>query len=125
MQINGHPKRAYSVTDWQRDFARAFAASIPLEAAPTQARGALLAARNDEPEPRTFPQIEAEANAEARAILLAHKITRTSTGTGLSDSARVECSCGWQGPVRHQWQDDMSSGLRADESAHLASPEVR
>ena len=42
--------RAYTVSAWQRDFARAFAASVPLEAMPTQARGALLAATNDEPE---------------------------------------------------------------------------
>lgn len=45
-----HGGRAYSVSDWQRDFARAFAAAIPLEAQRTQARGALLAADNDEPE---------------------------------------------------------------------------
>jgi hypothetical protein len=43
--------RAYSITDWHRDFARAFAAAVPLEASPTQARGALLLAQNDEPEP--------------------------------------------------------------------------
>jgi hypothetical protein len=36
---------------WRRDFAAAFAAAVPMEAAGTQARGALLAASNDEPEP--------------------------------------------------------------------------
>ncbi|MEO5672490.1 MAG: hypothetical protein ABIR26_17520 [Ramlibacter sp.] len=44
-------KRAYSMDQWQVDFARAFAAAVPLEAAATQARGALLASANDEPEP--------------------------------------------------------------------------
>ena len=42
--------RAYTVAAWQRDFARAFAAGVPLECTPTRARGALLAATNDEPE---------------------------------------------------------------------------
>jgi hypothetical protein len=46
--------RAYSITDWHRDFARAFAAAVPLESSPTKARGALLAASNDEPEPEDF-----------------------------------------------------------------------
>lgn len=76
------PMRAYSMSDWQGDFARA--------SLPTQARGPLLAADNDEPElcaacvtPTvcardsrcirrpwpSFAQIDAEANAEARAIL--------------------------------------------------------
>ena len=52
--------RAYSIADWQRDFAQAFAAAVPLAAAHTQARGALLAAHNDEPEPAP-----AEAKAES------------------------------------------------------------
>jgi hypothetical protein len=42
--------RAYSFSQWHADFARAFAAAVPMEAAATQARGALLAAENDEPE---------------------------------------------------------------------------
>lgn len=60
--------RAYCLTDWHRDFAKAFAAAVPLEAMPTQARGALLAADNDEPEPSTLVQIIEEAQADARAI---------------------------------------------------------
>jgi hypothetical protein len=62
-------KRAYCISQWRADFARAFAAAVPMEAQATQARGALLASSNDEPEPRTFAQIEAECNAEAREIV--------------------------------------------------------
>jgi hypothetical protein len=120
----GLGKRAYSVSDWQRDFARAFAASVPLEAAPTQARGALLAAENDEDEPRTFRDLNERINAEVVRPILRHSITRDRTGTGLSDSVRVKCSCGWAGPERFEFQDDMSAGLRADEAAHLAAPGV-
>ncbi len=43
--------RAYNVAAWQRDFARAFAAGITIECSPTRARGCLLLADNDEPEP--------------------------------------------------------------------------
>lgn len=68
-------KRAYCITDWQRDFARAFAAAIPLEAMPTQARGALLAAENEEPGPvKSFREIEAEANAEVRAMVRGERL---------------------------------------------------
>lgn len=42
--------RAYNVAAWQRSFAAAFAAGVPLECAPTRARGVLLLADNDEPE---------------------------------------------------------------------------
>ena len=42
--------RAYCVSDWSKDFAKAFAASIPMEAMPTRARGVLLASANEEPE---------------------------------------------------------------------------
>lgn len=68
--VTPQSRRAYSITDWHRDFARAFAASIPLENMPTQARGALLAARNDEPEPdharRNAPSIQGTSTAESR-----------------------------------------------------------
>lgn len=60
--------RVYTTSQWERDFAKAFAAAVPLEAMPTQARGALLAADNDEPEPSTLVQIIEEAQADARAI---------------------------------------------------------
>jgi predicted ATPase len=57
-------KRAYSMSQWHRDFAAAFAASVPMEAMSTKARGPLLAADNDEE--KTFAAIEADATAEAR-----------------------------------------------------------
>ena len=43
--------RAYSMADFERDFRRAFAASVPASALPTHARGTLLMSQNDEPEP--------------------------------------------------------------------------
>lgn len=49
--LKAEAPRVYSVSQWQKDFARAFAAAVPLEAMPTKARGALLASANDEPEP--------------------------------------------------------------------------
>jgi hypothetical protein len=42
------PLRAYSVQEWQKNFAVAFAAGVPLEATRTVARGPLLAADNDD-----------------------------------------------------------------------------
>jgi hypothetical protein len=61
------------LTDWHRQQAAAIAAAVPLT--PTcriRATGNSLSAQNDEPEPtapRTFRDIEAEANAEAREQL--------------------------------------------------------
>lgn len=70
-------KRAYSMSEWQADFARAFAPHVA-----TQARGPLLAANNDEPEPdaietrdwplppvKSLASINEEANEEARRIV--------------------------------------------------------
>lgn len=77
------------------------------------------------PPSRTFAQIQQECQAEARAIVRsAHHISRESTGTGLSDSTRAVCVCGWKGPLRYQYQDDMCAGLVADGRAHLALPLV-
>jgi hypothetical protein len=55
LQVAYGAKRAYSVADWQRDFYKAFAAGVPLTAMDTKARGALLAADNQEPEPSETP----------------------------------------------------------------------
>jgi hypothetical protein len=75
-----HPKRAYSVSQWQRDFAASFASAVPLEGPLTQARGALLAADNDEPEPLfTEAQLrEADRAAEVRKDAECRNFTRAS-----------------------------------------------
>jgi hypothetical protein len=70
--------RAYSMSQWQRDFAAAFAAGVPLEAAGTQARGPLLAAENDEPEP-LFSEaelIEGDRQRQARKSADAPRLER-------------------------------------------------
>ena len=54
-------RRAYSVADWQAGFRRAFFANVPVESLPTQARGALLAAENDEREPGDLTDADLEA----------------------------------------------------------------
>lgn len=101
--MNNGMKRAYSMDQWQRDFASAFAAAVPMESVPTQARGPLLAADNDEPEPRVRCAIK-----------------RESTGYGLSDSTTLVCACGWRGRAVFQYEDRMSTELQAQERAHLA-----
>lgn len=70
---------AYSVEQFQRDFAAAFASAVP----------------------RT------------------HRITRESTGSGISDSTTLSCSCGARFTA-FEYQNDMCNRLAAWERAHLA-----
>jgi hypothetical protein len=75
-------KRAYSVADWQRDFVNAFG--------PTQARGSLLAADNDEPEPvKSFKQIDDEASAEQRAIVRGVIAAQSNRATSHAEERRA------------------------------------
>ncbi len=99
-----NPRRAYSIADWQRDFSAAFG--------PTQARGVLLAADNDEPD-----LTPADVDQEVKAME-AHTMKRESNGAGVADWTRVVCSCGFAAPKRFEFESGMYSMLRADEEAH-------
>lgn len=59
------------------------------------------------------------AEIAGRTLAQPHVVAPDRTGTGITDSARMRCTCGWAGPQRFEWQDDMSLGLAADKAAHL------
>jgi hypothetical protein len=56
--------------------------------------------------------------------LSVHLVGVDHDGFGPSGKARIRCSCGWSGPERFEWQDDMYAGLAADKAGHLAQVEA-
>lgn len=89
--------RAYSTSAWQRDFAAAFAAGVPLEAVNTRARGHLLASDNDEPEDDE-PLICIGCNG---------------SGEGMYDGTRCR-SCGGSGVERAERDEPDWDAMRKD-----------
>lgn len=48
-----------------------------------------------------------------------HFLAPEGNGHGPSSSARMRCTCGWIGPDRFEWQDDMCRLLEDDKTRHL------
>ena len=100
-------KRVYTVSAWQRDFARAFATSVPMEAMPTQARGALLAATNDEPE-LTADMVRSMVAAKWPGLL---DSPLAQAMHGASSMAQLEASDADDAIARHEHEQMRSAAL--------------
>jgi hypothetical protein len=82
------------------------------------ARGNRRQAQNDEPGD-DLTAAEVERLALSLGAVLKHTMTREREGgCGPMATVRVVCSCGWRGPLRFEYQDDLCAGLAADERAH-------
>lgn len=104
-----------------------------VEAVAIRAKGNHRTAQNDEPEAdevltrdwpmpvSRHPVIQA-GEADARAEMRAHTATTKRSGTGLSDTIRAVCTCGWQGREHHESDSFASSAAAADARAHVAAP---
>jgi hypothetical protein len=66
-----------------------------------------------------------EVDAEVRRMEMprfesnVHFLAPQSNGHGPSSSSRMRCCCGWIGPERFEWQDDLCSLLSGDKARHL------
>ncbi len=87
--------RVYTTSQWERDFAKAFAAAVPLESMHTQARGALLAADNDEPEPRSQHPVIQAGEADAQKALRHSFTSRPATQEEAEENRREERLAGF------------------------------
>lgn len=99
--------RAYSTAAWQRDFAKAFAAGVPLECAPTRARGVLLLADNDEPE-LTADMVRSMVAAKWPGLL---DSPLAQAMHGASSMAQLEASDADDAIARHEHEQMRSAAL--------------
>lgn len=107
--------------DFLSNIARAGLGVAPLTAhgikatGPCKVAGRHISDASNEPEPSSPRGLHRIAQGTA------HAIKRESTGCGMTDYARMVCSCGWVGEKRYQSDDFMSTRLADDERGHLAS----
>ena len=107
MQPTRDPARAYTVSAWQRDFARAFAAGITIECSPTRARGCLLLADNDEPE-LTADMVRSMVAAKWPGLL---DSPLAQAMHGASSMAQLEASDADDAIARHEHEQMRSAAL--------------